>query len=1135
MATKSKLQSLSARRSSPRTRSGAVREPISTPAAPCSRFVPKPNSDEIPPRTPFSFKSITPTTLKSVSLSDWWLTKKANETGLGVSGFESKGGPEVRLFSSAAISTRHDSTTLETSDGLTVSISGFINRSRSFQNGFSSEDCNRFLLGFPYHWKDYTEERFVEEEKDHCVSFDDIPVNRLQDVLFTASPRFQAKILDDAVDSLRDLLRSSTEKPDKECRTPRMDGGNEESLVLSVVGVKTRGMVRRREEGEASIGERVLRSSKKNKLIKGSHQNTRTKTISLFLSDQCFVFYASIYAHHHIRPLTKTCCREQRAMRIHGGGPATSVQSNPNGSNTIFKVPSIFHHVFEYTLKIIDEDGDTFARRAEMYYRKRPEIVSFVEEAFRSYRALAERYDHLSRELQSANRTIATAFPEHVQFPLEDDETEDFEGNPRKQPHLHLIPKGSNIPQREAAVVSSGLSKEEGLEEIDNLQKGILALQTEKEFVRSSYEESYERYWDLENEVAEMQKRVCSLQDEFGLGAAIDDSDARTLMASTALSSCKDTLAKLEEKQKQSVEEAEIEKERITTAKERFYALRNKFEKPESDDHDKFIKTEAKVDVVQESSYESEREDSNENLTVVKLAEKIDDLVQKIVSLESNASSHTALVKTLRSETDGLHEHIRGLEEDKAALVSDSTDMKQRIAVLEKELSEVRKLFQKVEDQNKSLQKQFKEANWTADDLSGKLQDVKMDEDVEGAGIFQELPAVSGSEDYLKSITKETEREKDEDEETPNWRQLLPDGMEDREKVLLDDYTSVLRDYRGVKRKLGEVEKKNREGFFELALQLRELKNAVAYKDVEIQSLRQKLGTLEKDSPHQVEGNNQMEHDQGQRESVSISPTSNFSVRVKFADVDDSPRTKIPAVEDKVRADIDAVLEENLEFWLRFSTSVHQIQKFQTTVQDLKSELTKLKIQSKQQQESSRSKHAAASEAKPIYRHLREIRTELQLWLETSAVLKDELQGRFASLANIQEEIGRVTAHSGGSKVSDSEISSYQAAKFHGEILNMKQENKRVSSELQSGLDRVRVLKTDVERILSKLEEDIGISSATEARTTPSKSSSSGKARIPLRSFLFGVKLKKQTKQKQASASLFSCVSPFPAPQQESS
>ncbi|KAL9860409.1 Protein NETWORKED 2A [Arabidopsis thaliana] len=904
----------------------------------------------------------------------------------------------------------------------------------------------------------------------------------------------------------------------------------------------------------------------------------------------------------------------------------------------------------EYTLKIIDEDGDTFAKRAEMYYRKRPEIVNFVEEAFRSYRALAERYDHLSRELQSANRTIATAFPEHVQFPLEDDsdENEDYDGRPRKPPkHLHLIPKGINIPEvpdipkkkdfrsqsmmlsrkgpadlkrnvssaqakREAAIVRSGLSKEEGLEEIDKLQKGILALQTEKEFVRSSYEESYERYWDLENEVTEMQKSVCNLQDEFGLGASIDDSDARTLMASTALSSCKDTLAKLEEKQKISVEEAEIEKGRITTAKERFYALRNKFEKPESDVLDDVIRTdeeeEKEADVVQESSYESEREDSNENLTVVKLAEKIDDLVHRVVSLETNASSHTALVKTLRSETDELHEHIRGLEEDKAALVSDATVMKQRITVLEDELRNVRKLFQKVEDQNKNLQNQFKVANRTVDDLSGKIQDVKMDEDVEGAGIFQELPVVSGSEDSrddLKSVSTEktkkdviavkesedgeraqeekpeikdsfalsetastcfgTEAEdlvtEDEDEETPNWRHLLPDGMEDREKVLLDEYTSVLRDYREVKRKLGDVEKKNREGFFELALQLRELKNAVAYKDVEIQSLRQKLDTTGKDSPHQGEGNNQLEHEQGHHETVSISPTSNFSVattphhqvgdvkrtpgrtkstevRVKFADVDDSPRTKIPTVEDKVRADIDAVLEENLEFWLRFSTSVHQIQKYQTTVQDLKSELSKLRIESKQQQESPRSSSsntAVASEAKPIYRHLREIRTELQLWLENSAVLKDELQGRYASLANIQEEIARVTAQSGGNKVSDSEISGYQAAKFHGEILNMKQENKRVSTELHSGLDRVRALKTEVERILSKLEEDLGISSATEARTTPSKSSSSGRPRIPLRSFLFGVKLKKNRQQKQSASSLFSCVSPSPGLHKQSS
>ncbi|XP_010490273.1 PREDICTED: protein NETWORKED 2B-like [Camelina sativa] len=872
----------------------------------------------------------------------------------------------------------------------------------------------------------------------------------------------------------------------------------------------------------------------------------------------------------------------------------------------------------KYTLKIIDEDGDTFAKRAEMYYRKRPEIVNFVEEAFRSYRALAERYDHLSTELQSANHMIATAFPEHVPFPLGDDDDEDDDDNPEKPPkHLHLIPSGTNIPEvpelpkkefksqslmvlsrkgpsvmkrsaSSSALASSGLSKDEALEEIDKIHKGILVLQTEKEFVRSSYEQSYERYWNLENEVEEMQKRVCSLQDEFGVGAEIEDEEARTLVASTALSSCKETITKLEETQKRFLEDAEIEKERIETATERFEALRNKFE----------IKVEEQAKKAfdgQEPSCEAEKESKevnlNENLSNVDFTEKIDELVEKVVSLETTALSHTALVKTLRSETDELHDHIRGVEEDKACLVSDSLDMKKRITTLEDELSKVRNLFQRVEDQNKNLQKHLTEANSTAEDLSWKLQEVKMDEDVEGDGLHSEdiqeedpiedLDSIPNereikSADEIKeaivvkhsrdqeSVQEEKSERRDsyggssetestcfcteaEDEERGNWRQLMPaDGMEDREKVLLDEYTSVLRDYREVKRKLNEVEKKNRDGFFELALQLRELKNAVSSEDMDFQLLRQKPEIPRKDSQQPVERNisEGMSISHSSNSSISMAPrqqggdlkraseqAKEDEVNFKFADIDNSLRKKIPTVEEKVRGDIDAVLEENIEFWLRFSTSVHQIQKYQTSVQDLKAELSKL--ESKQQGNAGSSSNTAlASEAMPIYRHLREIRTELQLWLENSAVLGDELEGRYATLCNIKDEVSRVTSQLGGTKVSNIEISSYQAAKFHGEIVNMKQENKRVFNELQAGLDRARALRTEVERVVCKLEENLGTSTRS-----PNKgmSSSVGKPRIPLRSFLFGVKLKKYKQQPKQTSTIFSCVSPSPALQKQCS
>lgn len=44
-------------------------------------------------------------------------------------------------------------------------------------------------------------------------------------------------------------------------------------------------------------------------------------------------------------------------------------------------------------LKLIEEDADSFAQRAEMYYKKRPELVSMVEDFYRAHRSLAERYD----------------------------------------------------------------------------------------------------------------------------------------------------------------------------------------------------------------------------------------------------------------------------------------------------------------------------------------------------------------------------------------------------------------------------------------------------------------------------------------------------------------------------------------------------------------------------------------------------------------------------------------------------------------------------------------------------------------------------------------------------------------------
>ncbi|KAJ8527273.1 hypothetical protein K7X08_029750 [Anisodus acutangulus] len=47
----------------------------------------------------------------------------------------------------------------------------------------------------------------------------------------------------------------------------------------------------------------------------------------------------------------------------------------------------------EAILSIIEEDGNSFAQRAEMYFNKRPQLVNMVEEIYRAHRLLAEGYD----------------------------------------------------------------------------------------------------------------------------------------------------------------------------------------------------------------------------------------------------------------------------------------------------------------------------------------------------------------------------------------------------------------------------------------------------------------------------------------------------------------------------------------------------------------------------------------------------------------------------------------------------------------------------------------------------------------------------------------------------------------------
>lgn len=55
-------------------------------------------------------------------------------------------GAGVRVFYSAAISKRHEASILEAIDGIVITVSGFINRSRTLENGFPPKVCTQTIV-----------------------------------------------------------------------------------------------------------------------------------------------------------------------------------------------------------------------------------------------------------------------------------------------------------------------------------------------------------------------------------------------------------------------------------------------------------------------------------------------------------------------------------------------------------------------------------------------------------------------------------------------------------------------------------------------------------------------------------------------------------------------------------------------------------------------------------------------------------------------------------------------------------------------------------------------------------------------------------------------------------------------------
>uniref|UniRef100_A0A452XRE2 NAB domain-containing protein n=1 Tax=Aegilops tauschii subsp. strangulata TaxID=200361 RepID=A0A452XRE2_AEGTS len=370
-------------------------------------------------------------------------------------------------------------------------------------------------------------------------------------------------------------------------------------------------------------------------------------------------------------------------------------------------------------LLLLGEEADSFAKRAEMYYKRRPEVISSVEEAYRAYRALAERYDHMSGELHKANHTVATAFPDQVQYSMleEDDDSlpKAFTAVDPRKIHKSTVEglmnkkKGRKPGQKDGGKnCAAPVNKENAQKEISRMQKEILVLQTEKEFIKSSYESGIAKYWDLEKQINDMHEEVCYFQEEFNESAVIEDDEARALMTASALKSCEDAIARLREQQKLSFSQAMVELERASVSREKLKNIMKEHGKFLSDSGNSLyenVRNDATVKMDDLYSMKQEKIgieaivdkikeyfQKDTDISVAEIAERIDDMVNKVVDLELMVSSQTAKIDRLCLENTELEISLQELEGEQAVVNSGSGELNDKLEKAEDELMRVQYL-----------------------------------------------------------------------------------------------------------------------------------------------------------------------------------------------------------------------------------------------------------------------------------------------------------------------------------------------------------------------------------------------------------------------------------------------------------
>ncbi|KAM0050716.1 putative protein Networked (NET), actin-binding (NAB) [Helianthus debilis subsp. tardiflorus] len=414
-------------------------------------------------------------------------------------------------------------------------------------------------------------------------------------------------------------------------------------------------------------------------------------------------------------------------------------------------------------IKLIEEDADSFARRAEMYYKKRPELMKLVEELYRAYRALAERYDHATGALRQAHKTMTEVFPNQVPTGCDDSATNSpYDTDPQtpdsrttrnpyfdpdelqKDGSIGTARKALNFSDSEDASNDKNGTHYRNLEsvgvddkEILLLKEALAKLEDEKEAGLKQYIESLDKLAKLENEILKSQEESSELADR----ASKAEAESREL---------KDVLQKLEAEKEESLEhyrqaQKKIEEINEQNLKEEIDRLKNERDAA----YDQYKQSLNSISDLENKLREAETEMETLKLAIAKLTEEKDAqtvLYQKcmetVASLELRLVCAQEETKTFEATNRAVIENeeknmklvveisilvalLRQFKTEVAELEAEKRDIQQELRVRSEKILGLENEAQKMSETNEALRCKVIEGDINESGLRTQLENIQ--------------------------------------------------------------------------------------------------------------------------------------------------------------------------------------------------------------------------------------------------------------------------------------------------------------------------------------------------------------------------------------------------------------------------